>query len=46
MTTPPNNQQETENLILGHFDGTLNDEQEKELAAALATSAAAKQCSK
>lgn len=43
MTTPPNNQQETENLILGHFDGTLNDEQEKELAAALATSPAAKQ---
>ena len=43
MTTPPNNQQETENLIIGHFDGTLNDEQEKELAAALAISAAAKQ---
>jgi hypothetical protein len=43
MTTEPNNQHEIENLIVGHFEGTLNDEQEKQLAEALATSAAAKQ---
>jgi hypothetical protein len=43
MTTQPNNPHAIENLIVGHFDGALNDEQEKELAEALATSAAAKQ---
>ncbi len=43
MTDEPRNQNDIENLIVSHFDGTLNEEQEKELAEALSTSAEAKQ---
>ena len=43
MTNEPSRHIEIENLIVGHFDGTLNEEQEKELATALATSAESKQ---
>ena len=34
--------EQIEDLIVGHFDGTLTAEQEKELAAALSSSPAAK----
>ena len=37
------NQNDIEDLIVGHFDGTLSEEQERELAGALTTSAEAKQ---
>ena len=43
MTNEPSKQIETEKLIVAHFDGTLNSEQEKELATELATSAESKQ---
>ena len=43
MTNEPSKHIEIENLIVGHFDGTLNEEQEKELATVLATSPEAKQ---
>lgn len=43
MTAQPKKPREIENLIVGHFDGTLNEEQEKELAKALAASAEVKQ---
>ncbi len=43
MTNDPNMQMGIENLIVGHFDGTLNEEQEKQLATALADSEDAKQ---
>lgn len=43
MTDERRNRNDIENLIVGHFDGTLNGEQEKEIADALATSAEAKQ---
>ena len=43
MTNEPIKHIEVENLIVGHFDGTLNEEHEKELAAALAPSDEAKQ---
>jgi outer membrane lipoprotein-sorting protein len=43
MTEEPSKHVEIENLIVGHFDGTLNEKQEKELAAMLASSAEAKQ---
>ena len=43
MTNQPSKNIEIENLIVGHFDGTLNEEQEKELATALATSVESKQ---
>ena len=36
MTNEPSRHIEIENLIVGHFDGTLDEEQEKELATALA----------
>ncbi|MDP6557516.1 MAG: hypothetical protein QGF59_17280 [Pirellulaceae bacterium] len=42
MTGEPENRNHTEDLIIGHFDGTLNEEQERKLAEALATSAEAK----
>ena len=43
MTNEPNEHIEVENLIVGHFDGTLDEGQEQELATALATSAESKQ---
>ena len=43
MTNEPSKHIEIENLIVGHFDGTLNEEQEKELATELVTSAETKQ---
>ena len=43
MTGEPMNPNHMEKLIVGHFDGTLNEEHDKELAEALATSAEAKQ---
>ena len=43
MTDEPRNQIDIENLIVGHFDGTLVEEQERELAEVLTTSAEAKQ---
>ena len=43
MTDKARNQNTVEDLILGHFDGSLTEDQEKELAAALATSTASKQ---
>ena len=42
MTNEPSKNVQIENLIVGHFDGTLNEEQEKELAKTLGTSPAAK----
>jgi hypothetical protein len=43
MTDKANDLDAVEELVVGHFDGTLTEDQEKELAAALATSASAKQ---
>ena len=43
MTDKAMNQQAIEQLIIGHFDGSLSEEQEKELAEVLATSTASKQ---
>ena len=43
MIDEPRNDIDIENLIVAHYDGTLNEEQEKELATALITSAKAKQ---
>lgn len=43
MTEEPRNRTDIENLIVGHFDGTLSEEQEKEFTIALATDAEAKQ---
>lgn len=43
MTNEPGRHIEIENLIVGHFNGTLNEEQEKELATEIATSVEAKQ---
>ncbi len=43
MTNEPSKHIEIENLIVGHFDGTLNEDQEQELAKGLATSAESKQ---
>lgn len=43
MTNAPNMHVEIESLIVGHFDDTLNEEQEKQLASALAASPKAKQ---
>lgn len=43
MTDKANDLDAVEELVVGHFDGTLAEDQEKELAAALATSASAKQ---
>lgn len=43
MTGEPVKQAELDSLIIGHFDGTLNEEQEKDLASALKTSAESKQ---
>jgi len=42
MTVEAKNQNPIEDLIVGHFDGSLTGEQEKELAEALATSTEAK----
>ena len=42
MTNEPNKHTETEDLIIGHFDGTLNEAQESELATALSASSEAK----
>ena len=43
MTDTATNHDVIEELVVGHFDGTLTEAQEKKLADALATSAAAKQ---
>jgi len=43
MTDEPRKHVDLENLIVGHFEGTLAEEQEANLADALATSAEAKQ---
>ncbi len=43
MTDIAKNQNSIEELIVGHFDGSLTEQQETELAAALATSTASKQ---
>jgi len=43
MTDKANDLAAVEELVVGHFDGTLTETQEQELAAELATSAAAKQ---
>ncbi|MEO2018663.1 MAG: hypothetical protein ABGZ53_30290 [Fuerstiella sp.] len=43
MTDKAKNQYHIEELIVGHFDGSLTEDQEKELAAALATSPSSKQ---
>jgi hypothetical protein len=43
MTGEPKNPNHIEDLIVGHFDGSLTGEQEKELAETLATSVEAKQ---
>ena len=43
MTGEAENRNQFEDLIIGHFDGTLNEEQEKELADALTSSGEAKQ---
>lgn len=43
MTNEPSKNIDIENLIVGHFDGTLNEDQEQELATELATSAESKQ---
>lgn len=43
MTDTPSNDVNVDNLIVGHFDGTLDEVQEKELATALATCSEAKQ---
>ena len=37
MTNEPSKHIEIENLIVDHFDGTLNEEHEKELATAGST---------
>ena len=43
MTNEPSGHAQIENLIVGHFDGTLNEDQEQELATELGTSAESKQ---
>ena len=43
MIGEPENRNQIEDLIIGHFDDTLNEEQEKELADALTSSGEAKQ---
>jgi hypothetical protein len=43
MTENAKNQNAIEELIVGHFDGSLTEQQETELAAALAASASSKQ---
>jgi hypothetical protein len=43
MTDKAKKQKAIEQLIIGHFDGSLSEEQEKELAEVLATSTASKQ---
>ncbi|PHR97028.1 MAG: hypothetical protein COA78_28090 [Blastopirellula sp.] len=43
MTDKSMNQKAIEQLIIGHFDGSLSEEQEKELAEAMGTSTASKQ---
>ena len=43
MTDEPKNSNDLEKLIVDHFDGSLTEEQERELAGALATSAETKQ---
>jgi hypothetical protein len=43
MTSEPKNPNHIEDLIVEHFDGSLTEEQEKELAEALVTSTEAKQ---
>lgn len=42
MTDETNPQSDVENLIIGHFDDSLTEEEEKQLGQALSTSAAAK----
>ena len=42
MTEEAKNHSTIENLIVGHFDGTLNEDQEEQLATTLSTSPAAK----
>jgi outer membrane lipoprotein-sorting protein len=43
MTDKPGDQNALEDLIVGHFDGSLSEDQEKELAVELAESTSAKQ---
>ena len=43
MTNQNKNKMDIEDLIIGHFDGTLNDQQEQQLARALTESREAQQ---